>query len=78
MWIGLPAHLDATEVVRRAESEEKLTISPGDAFQVPEDSKGTNKGFSDHLRLCLAWEEPRHLTEGVRRLACVLNRMART
>ncbi|KAJ5131228.1 uncharacterized protein N7515_007267 [Penicillium bovifimosum] len=75
VWIGLPAHLDATEVVERAESEENLAMSPGDAFQVPEKD---NKGFSDHLRLCLAWEEPRHLTEGVRRLAHVLKRMART
>ncbi|KAJ5551729.1 hypothetical protein N7535_000328 [Penicillium sp. DV-2018c] len=78
VWIGLPSHLNATEVVERAESEEKLIMSPGDAFQVPEGSKGSSKTFSDHLRLCIAWEEPRHLTEGVRRLARVLNRMART
>lgn len=76
MWIGLPAPLVAADVVRLAQSEENLRVSPGDVFQVPGDPHVTE--FSDHLRLCLAWEEPRHLTEGMRRLARVLNRMTRT
>ncbi|CAG8167940.1 unnamed protein product [Penicillium nalgiovense] len=76
LWIGLPAPLVAADVVRLAQSEENLRVSPGDVFQVPGDPHVTE--FSDHLRLCLAWEEPRHLTEGMRRLARVLNRMTRT
>lgn len=75
MWIGLPAPLNAAEVVQRAENEANLRVSPGDVFQVPGASQG---GFSDHLRLCFAWEEPRHLVEGVRRLARVLNRISNT
>ncbi|CAI7608208.1 unnamed protein product [Penicillium glandicola] len=73
MWIGLPAPLRAADVVQQA-SEEKLRLSPGDVFQVPGDPQVTN-GFADRLRLCFAWEEPRHLTEGMRRLAHVINRM---
>ncbi|CAG8893631.1 unnamed protein product [Penicillium egyptiacum] len=78
MWIGLPAPLLAADVVQLALSEENLRVSPGDVFQVPGDPQVTDEGFSDHLRLCFAWEEPRHLTEGMRRLARVLNRMTRT
>ncbi|KAJ5821172.1 uncharacterized protein N7525_010456 [Penicillium rubens] len=77
MWIGLPAPLLAADVVRLAQSEENLRVSPGDVFQVPGDPHVT-EGFSGHLRLCFAWEEPRHLTEGMRRLARVLNGMTRT
>lgn len=77
VWIGLPAPLLASDVVHLAETEEKLRLSPGDVFQVPGDQV-TDMGFGDHLRLCFAWEEPRHLTEGMRRLARVLNRITRT
>lgn len=73
MWIGLPAPLLAADVVELAQSEEKLRVSPGHVFQVPGDQ--VIEGFADHLRLCFAWEEPRHLTEGMRRLARVLKRM---
>jgi DNA-binding transcriptional MocR family regulator len=72
IWIGLPAGTEASEVVRVAE-EAKLSLAPGDLFQVPESGD-----FSEHLRLCFAWEEARHLTEGVRRLACVLRRISGT
>ncbi|KAG0158583.1 hypothetical protein PDIDSM_6098 [Penicillium digitatum] len=77
MWIGLPAPLIAADVVQLAQSDEKLRVSPGHVFQVPGD-RVIDEGFADHLRLCFAWEEPPHLTEGIRRLARVLNRMTRT
>ncbi|KAJ5774763.1 Pyridoxal phosphate-dependent transferase major region subdomain 1 [Penicillium paradoxum] len=77
MWIGLPAPLIAAEVAQRAESEEKLHVSPGNVFQVPGDSQLAG-AFADHLRLCFAWEDPRLLIEGVRRLARVLARMSHT
>lgn len=77
MWIGLPAPLLAADVVELAQSEEKLRVSPGHVFQVPGDQV-IDEGFADHLRLCFAWEEPRHLTEGMRRLARVLKRMTST
>ncbi|KAJ5435555.1 Pyridoxal phosphate-dependent transferase major region subdomain 1 [Penicillium cf. griseofulvum] len=76
MWIGLPAPLLATDVVQRAQSEENLRLCAGDLFQVPD--QVTDEMFTDHLRLCFAWEEPRHLTEGMRRLARVLNRITHT
>ncbi|CAI7632735.1 unnamed protein product [Penicillium viridicatum] len=74
VWIGLPAPLLAEDVVELAQREEKLRVSPGHVFQVPGDQV-IDEGFADHLRLCFAWEEPRHLTEGMRRLARVLKRM---
>ncbi|KAJ5834070.1 Pyridoxal phosphate-dependent transferase major region subdomain 1 [Penicillium robsamsonii] len=77
MWIGLPAPLLAADVVQRAQSEANLRLCAGDLFQVP-DPQVTDERFTDHLRLCFAWEEPRHLTEGMRRLARVLHRMIRT
>ncbi|KAJ5515088.1 Pyridoxal phosphate-dependent transferase major region subdomain 1 [Penicillium fimorum] len=77
MWISLPAPLLAADVVQRAQSVENLRLCAGDLFQVP-DPQVTDERFTDHLRLCFAWEEPRHLTEGMRRLARVLHRMIRT
>lgn len=74
MWIGLPAPLVAADVVELAQSEENLRVSPGHVFQVPGDQV-IDEGFADHLRLCFAWEEPGHLTEGMRRLARVIKRM---
>ncbi|KAJ5162639.1 Pyridoxal phosphate-dependent transferase major region subdomain 1 [Penicillium coprophilum] len=76
LWIGLPAPLLAADVVKRAQSEENLRLCAGDLFQVPDHH--LTEGFADHLRLCFAWEEPRHLTEGMRRLARVLHRLVRT
>ncbi|KGO52750.1 Pyridoxal phosphate-dependent transferase, major region, subdomain 1 [Penicillium expansum] len=78
MWIGLPAPLIAADVVQLAQSEEKLRLSPGHVFQVPGDPQVNDEEFADHLRLCFAWEEPRHLTEGMRRLARVIKRMTGT
>lgn len=73
VWIKLPEGLRATQVAEQAQ-EAKLRVSPGDVFQVPNDPSDAPAVFSDHLRLCFAWEESRHLTEGVRRLARVLER----
>lgn len=76
IWLTLPAPLRAADVVRRAQEEESLRLAPGDLFQVSGDSQKSNSPFGNNLRLCFAWEEPGHLTEGVRRLARVLDRMA--
>ncbi|KAJ6035582.1 uncharacterized protein N7446_010344 [Penicillium canescens] len=73
IWITLPAPVRASDVVERAQTEEQLRIAAGDLFQIPGDAKAGS--FSDHLRLCFAWEELRHLEEGVRRLARVLERI---
>ncbi|KAJ5682662.1 hypothetical protein N7462_005827 [Penicillium macrosclerotiorum] len=71
IWVTLPAPLRAAEIVQRAQGQANLRLAPGDLFQVPGDSRSDQ--FFDCLRLCFAWEEPRHLTEGVRRLARVLD-----
>jgi DNA-binding transcriptional MocR family regulator len=73
IWLTLPAPLRASDVVQRAQAEEKLRLAAGDLFQIPGDAKAG--AFSDHLRLCFAWEEQPHLEEGVRRLARVLKRI---
>ena len=78
IWIGLPAPLLAADVAQAALSEENLHLSPGHVFQIPGDPQVSGEEFADHLRLCFAWEEPRHLSEGMRRLARVLRRMTRT
>ena len=75
IWITLPAPLRAVDVVKRAQSEENLRLVPGDLFQVAGDSQADCDKFADCIRLCFAWAEPRHLTEGVRRLARVLEQM---
>ncbi|CDM34739.1 hypothetical protein DTO013E5_3344 [Penicillium roqueforti] len=78
IWIGLPAPLLAADVAQAALDEENLRLSPGHVFQIPGDPQVLDEEFADHLRLCFAWEEPRHLSEGMRRLARVLRRMTRT
>jgi DNA-binding transcriptional MocR family regulator len=74
IWITLPSPLLAADVVARAQKEENLRLAPGTQFQVQGDPEAANDRFASHIRLCFAWEEPRHLTEGVRRLARVLKR----
>ncbi|KAJ5161776.1 hypothetical protein N7492_007168 [Penicillium capsulatum] len=75
IWLTLPAPLHAADVVQRAQEEEKLRLAPGTLFQVAGDGQASPR-FGDKLRLCFAWEKPDHLTEGMRRLARVLDRMA--
>lgn len=76
MWIGLPCPLRAEDIVARAQSEENLRLAPGTLFQVHGDPDASKDRFASHIRLCFAWAEPRHLTEGVRRLSRVLKRVA--
>lgn len=75
IWISLPAPLSAVEVVKRAQTDENLRLAPGTLFQVAGGSDAASDRFQENIRLCFAWEEPRHLTEGVRRLARVVERM---
>ncbi|KAJ5204736.1 uncharacterized protein N7498_005615 [Penicillium cinerascens] len=72
IWITLPPPLRAVDIVERAQKEQNLRLARGDLFQVAGEASGPADRFGDKLRLCFAWEEPRHLTEGVRRLARVL------
>ncbi|CAG7956274.1 unnamed protein product [Penicillium olsonii] len=75
IWIKLPAGVHATQVAEQAQ-EAKVRVASGVVFQVPNDPSDTPAVFDDHLRLCFAWEASRQLTEGVRRLARVLERMS--
>ncbi|KAJ5658806.1 uncharacterized protein N7484_002455 [Penicillium longicatenatum] len=72
IWITLPAPLLAAEVVQRADRQENLRLAPGDVFQVAGDPHAASNRFTNRLRLCFAWAEPGDLTEGMRRLARVL------
>ncbi|CAG8945545.1 unnamed protein product [Penicillium salamii] len=74
IWLKLPEGLHASQVAEQAQ-EAKVRVASGVAFQVPDDPSDTPAVFGDHMRLCFAWESSRHLTEGVRRLARVLERM---
>lgn len=73
IWITLPPPLRAADIVQRAQEEENLRLAPGDLFQVACEPQTAHK-FTGNIRLCFAWEELHHLTEGVRRLARVLDR----
>ncbi|KAJ5574829.1 hypothetical protein N7450_008728 [Penicillium hetheringtonii] len=74
MWISIPSPLRAGDIVARAQQEENLRLAPGTLFEVQGDPHAVVDRFASHIRLCFAWEEPRHLTEGVRRLSRVLQR----
>lgn len=71
IWVALPSPLLAADIVQRAQEEENLRLAPGTLFEVGSPQPPSDR-FAGYLRLCFAWEEPRHLTEGVRRLARVL------
>ncbi|KAJ5167205.1 uncharacterized protein N7482_005986 [Penicillium canariense] len=73
IWVTLPPPLLAVDIVLRAQNEENLRLAPGTLFEVPGHLHPPSDKFAACLRLCFAWEEPRHLTEGVRRLARVVN-----
>lgn len=72
IWITLPSPLLARDVAEQALSEEMLRLAPGELFQVQGDAI---LGIANSIRLCFAWEEPRYLVEGVRRLARFLDRL---
>jgi DNA-binding transcriptional MocR family regulator len=74
IWLTLPESLNATSIVQRALEEENLTIIAGPRFKVDGDEKNEATRFERDLRLCYAWEDVNHLTEGVWRLAQVIER----
>lgn len=73
IWITLPSPLRAADIVQKALRDEGLRLAPGDLFRVPREAEADSDRFANTIRLCFAWAELRYLTEGVRRLACVLD-----
>lgn len=73
IWITLPSPLRAADVVRKAQLEESLRLAPGDLFRVPREAEADSGRFADTIRLCFAWAELPDLSEGVRRLARVID-----
>lgn len=74
IWITLPPPLRAADIVPSAQREEGLRLAPGDLFRVPREAEADGDRFANTIRLCFAWAEMRYLTEGVRRLARVIDR----
>lgn len=70
IWIVLPEYLQAEDVVRTARDEQNLIIVPGNNFAVWGDEKAVNLDRS--IRLTLAWEAEELLSEGIQRLARVI------
>jgi 2-aminoadipate transaminase len=64
LWVTLPAHLDTKPLLAEA-VEHGVTFVPGTDFYP--DDRGANE-----LRLAFCYEAPEQITEGVRRLAEVL------
>ncbi|QDS77635.1 hypothetical protein FKW77_002670 [Venturia effusa] len=75
MWLTLPHGISAKDLATRSQAEENLIIAGGDLFEVPGDNKNEGTRFDDCIRLCFTFEEEERLTEGVRRLGCVIQRM---
>ncbi|KAJ5096771.1 hypothetical protein N7456_007492 [Penicillium angulare] len=75
IWITLPSPLTAASVVKRASEEQNLRLAPGELFQVVGDTEADPARFTNNIRLCFAWEELSHISEGIRRLGSVVERM---
>lgn len=71
IWITLPSPLRAADVVQKAQLDESLRLAPGDLFRVPQAEADSGR-FANAIRLCFAWAELPELSEGVRRLARVI------
>jgi 2-aminoadipate transaminase len=69
VWVEMPERIDAARLVRTAIEEEKVAFSPGAAFAV----QGSRHADSC-LRLAFAHLTPEEITEGVERLARVIER----
>ncbi|KAF7717172.1 Uncharacterized protein PECH_004024 [Penicillium ucsense] len=74
IWVSLPAPLLAVDVVSAAQEQENLRLASGTLFEVGSPQPPSDR-FTGCLRLCFAWEDPRHLGEGMRRLARVVRHL---
>lgn len=73
LWFALPEPLLADDVGRHAREEENVMIGEGGLFAVAGDEG--SKDLERQVRVCFSWEEEEKLSEGVARLARVINRM---
>jgi len=73
IWLRLPPRITASLLSRRAKDTQNLVVAEGALFEVPGDTEHTS--FSHELRLCFAWEEEEKLTEGIKRLASLVDAM---
>lgn len=64
VWVTLPAHMDTKPLLAEA-VDRGVTFVPGSDFYP--DGRGSN-----HMRIAFCYEEPAQITEGVRRIAEVL------
>lgn len=77
IWLRLPRPLQASDLARRAMEEENLQIAAGPLFVVQGDPIRVCENFEEYVRISFAWEDPKNLTEGVRRLANTVRRAIR-
>ncbi|KAF1844236.1 PLP-dependent transferase [Cucurbitaria berberidis CBS 394.84] len=75
IWLTLPAPLKGAVLAQRAKDEENVVVAQGEIFQVPGDTEQPGTYFSNHVRVCFAWEDEDMLAEGIERLAQVIRRM---
>ncbi|KAF9886582.1 hypothetical protein FE257_011354 [Aspergillus nanangensis] len=74
IWAQLPAPLSASALAPVALREQKVKVATGNLFEVQGDPSGCAGELDRCIRLCFAWEEEDKLAEGVRRLACAVQR----
>jgi len=77
LWLSLPRGIKSAEVAKAALAEERLTVAPGELFEVPGDNAQDHVRFDHHVRVCFAWEAEENLAEGIRRLAKVISKLDR-
>ena len=68
LWVTIPDHLDAAEVLKVALEKEKVAFVPGGPFHP--DSRGKNT-----MRLNFSYSKPEIITEGMARLGRVIKLM---
>ena len=61
VWVTLPAHIDAAELLKRAVAEQRVAFVPGGAFFA--DGSGANT-----LRLSFSLADEAQIEEGIRRI----------
>ena len=75
IWLHLPDGVRAKEVASHALEDENVSLCHGDLFEVYGDEASAR--FSHAIRLCFSLEDEDQFSEGVSRIAAVIQRLLR-
>ncbi len=76
IWVELPGHVDAAELLKTAVEEERVAYIPGSAFRVKSSITGTNPSdrSDNFMRLNFSNSTPEKIETGIGRLGRILHR----